>query len=243
MDELLARPAPRRSTGQRLREWVEWFGVGRLGAIAVSVALVGAGGYWLVAPPRVPVEASLPMTAGAPTAQSASAPTSVSAGDVAASAITTTAELPVGIVVHVAGAVQAPGIHRLPAAARVADAVLAAGGLADDAHPDAINLAAPLRDGDRVYVPRVSDAVAVPVGVTGPTGGPGGMNGEAAGPVSINTATIVELDALPGVGPATAAAIVAHREQFGPFSSIDGLADVRGIGPAKLDALRALISL
>jgi competence protein ComEA len=167
----------------------------------------------------------------------------VPASSGAASTVIATTEVPAAIVVHVAGAVMVPGIHRLPAAARVADAVLAAGGLAPDAHADAINLAATLHDGDRVYVPRVSEGVAVPVGVTGTTSGTGGGSGEPPGPVSINAATIDELDALPGVGPATAAAIVAHREQFGPFSSIEGLADVRGIGPAKLDAIRALISL
>jgi competence protein ComEA len=232
VEELLARPTPPRSAAERLRAWVVWFGLGRLVAIAVSVALVGAGGYWLVAPPPDPVEASLPMAAGTTTT-------------IASLATTTTAPVaeapPVEIVVHVAGAVAVPGVHRLATDARVADAVLAAGGLAPDAHTDAINLAAPVRDGDRVYVPRVSDGVVVPVGVTGGTGP--ASAGESAGPVSINEAGVDELDALPGVGPATAAAIVAHREANGPFASIDSLGDVRGIGPAKLEAIRPLVSL
>jgi competence protein ComEA len=62
-----------------------------------------------------------------------------------------------------------------------------------------------------------------------------------AGPIDLNRATVDELDRLPGVGPATAAAIVAHRDEFGPFASVDDLLDVRGIGPAKLDAIRTLI--
>ncbi len=234
MDDRLARPAPPRDVGQRLSGWVAWFGMGRLVIVAVSVALVGAGGYWLVSPPPPPVEASLPMASAAPRA---SVPPPL------VGSTTTVSPEPIDIVVHVAGAVVAPGIHRVSRGARVADAVLAAGGLTSDAHPDAINLAAPLSDGDRVYVPRLADGVTVPVGISGPASGASADAGAPPGPVSINEASEEELDTLPGVGPATAAAIVAHREQFGPFSSIDGLADVRGIGPAKLDAIRPLVSL
>ena len=237
MDEFPPRPVPQRGAGQRLNEWVAWFGLGRLVAIAVSVALVGVGGYWLVAPPPPPVENSLPMASSATPSAVPSVPAGPNAPAPATSAV------PVDIVVHVAGAVQQPGIHRVPPEARVADAVLAAGGLAPDADPDAINLAAPLADGDRVYVPRVSDGVVVPVGVTGAGGAAEASSGGPPRPVSINGASADELDALPGVGPATAAAIVAHRDRFGPFSSIDGLADVRGIGPTKLEAIRPLVTL
>lgn len=237
MEELLSRPTPPRSASERLRAWVVWFGPGRIVAIAVSVALVGAGGYWLVAPPPDPVEASLPMATATGSTVASGAPAAATSSTVGA-----TVAPPVDIVVHVAGAVLVPGVHRLAADARVADAVLAAGGLAPDAHADAINLAAPVHDGDRVYVPRLSDGVVVPVGVTG-TAADADPGGAAPGPVSINEASIDELDALPGVGPSTAAAIVAHRETNGPFASIDALADVRGIGPAKLEAIRPLVSL
>jgi competence protein ComEA len=82
----------------------------------------------------------------------------------------------------------------------------------------------------------------------GPDGGAvvgsgGGATAAPSGPIDLNTATAEELDALPGVGPATAAAIVSHRERNGPFTSVDGLLDVRGIGPAKLEALRDLVTV
>jgi competence protein ComEA len=240
VDDLLVRPDPPRPIGQRVREWLEWFGAGRLVAIAVSVVLVGAGGYWLVAPPPQPVEASLPVAG-----ELGAAPSTVPPPSVAASTSTIETVEAIDVVVHVAGAVMSPGIHRLAPGARVADAVVAAGGLAADAHADAINLAAPVHDGDRVYVPALAEGLTVAVGVTPAEGsGAGADSGtQPAGPVSINRASVDELDALPGVGPATAAAIVAHREQAGPFSSVDGLADVRGIGPSKLEAIRPLVTL
>ena len=148
---------------------------------------------------------------------------------------------------HVAGAVNAGGVYRLDAGARVLDAVAAAGGMTTDADEDAVNLAAPVKDGERVYVPRIGQAV--PVVVTGAGGGSAG-SGEGgstdttpSGPVNVNSASADELDSLPGVGPATAAAIIAHRDQHGPFGSIEDLADVRGIGPSKLDALRGLVTV
>jgi competence protein ComEA len=140
-------------------------------------------------------------------------------------------------VVYVVGAVQHPGIQRLPAAARVGDAVDAAGGPAGDADLDQLNLAAPVSDGDRVYVPRRGDD---------PDPAPGNpSSGAAVAPavVHINTASADVLDALPGVGPSLANAIVQYRRQHGRFTSVDGLLDVPGIGPAKMAALRARVKL
>jgi len=227
---------------------------GRLVAIAVSVALVVAGATWLLAPPPPPVEASLPFTPGATTSIAGAAggvggePPPSAAVVVATPMVTAGAQgaavvVPVDIVVHVAGAVVAPGIHRLPATARVADAVAAAGGPTADAHTDAINLAAVVHDGDRVHVPRISEGLTVPAGVTAGSTAIAVPGNDASAPVAINIATTEQLDTLPGVGPATAAAIVAHREANGPFASIDALADVRGIGPAKLETLRSFVTL
>lgn len=134
--------------------------------------------------------------------------------------------------VHVAGAVSAPGLYRLPAGSRVADAVAAAGGFVAAADPDRLNLAAVLADGSQVVVPEVGEAAATGAGESGPAGG-GGTEA-----IDLNTAGAEELEELPGIGPAKAAAIVEHREQFGPFQSVDSLADVPGIGPATVDALR-----
>jgi competence protein ComEA len=136
------------------------------------------------------------------------------------------------VVVHVAGAVVAPGLYRLAGGTRVADAIDAAGGAATDADPDVLNLAARVADGDRVYVPRKGEAP--------PAGSASGAapSGVAAGPLDLNTATAEQLDALPGVGPATAEAILELRKQRGRFRSVDELLDVRGIGESRLTALR-----
>jgi competence protein ComEA len=145
---------------------------------------------------------------------------------------------PPAVVVHVAGAVAAPGVYELPAGARVADAIGAAGGPTDGADPNALNLAAPVLDGDRVAVPRIGEPA---------DHGGGGQSHAgttvASGPLDLNRATVDELDALPGVGPATAAAIVAHREANGPFATVDELEAVRGIGPAKLESIRPLVTV
>jgi competence protein ComEA len=133
--------------------------------------------------------------------------------------------------VDVAGAVRQPGVYRLARGARVVDAVREAGGAEADAELDAVNLAMALDDGVRIYVPRRGEA------------DPMGTSDSATVTVHINTATAQQLDALPGVGPATAAAIVAYRTAHGPFSALDELAAVKGIGPAKLDAIRQMIEL
>lgn len=139
--------------------------------------------------------------------------------------------------VHAAGAVVRPGLYRLPAGSRVADLLDAAGGVEPGAELDRINLAAPLIDGAQLLVPRRGE-------VGGGLVAPGADSGSGGGgPVDVNRAGPVELEALPGIGPATAAAIVAHRDAEGPFGGVDDLLDVRGIGPAKLDAVRDLVTV
>jgi len=130
--------------------------------------------------------------------------------------------------VHVAGAVAAPGLYDVPEGSRISDALSAAGGPAQGADLDELNLAARVTDGQKVLVPgaqRAADAA----------------NAAAPGPslqtVNVNTATIAELDALPGVGPALAARIIEYRRKNGPFSSLEELDEVEGIGPGKLEDL------
>jgi competence protein ComEA len=139
--------------------------------------------------------------------------------------------------VHVAGAVRRPGVYRLPAGARVQDAVRRAGGARPGADVNAINLAAKVADGQQVVVPvRASRGAA---GLTaGAAAGAAAAPGAATGPVSLNSATAEQLDTLDGVGPATARKIIEWRTQHGGFRSVADLAQVPGIGPKKLAALR-----
>ena len=145
------------------------------------------------------------------------------------------------------GAVRAPGIVRVRAGARVVDAIAAAGGATADADLARLNLAAPLSDGARVAVPAVGRPPPAldPSAVSGTpaASGAAGASGSTSGPVDINTATAEELDRLPGIGPATAAAIVSDRSTHGPFASVDDLQRVRGIGPSKLEQLRDLVTV
>ena len=138
------------------------------------------------------------------------------------------------LVVHVVGAVRRPGLYRLVHGARIADAVRRAG----RADLSLVNLAAQVSDGSQVVVPRrqVVEAGAAT------EAGESGAGGAAGGPVHLNTATLDELDALPGVGPVTAQKILDYREQHGAFSSVDDLDAIPGIGPARLEQLRELVA-
>jgi competence protein ComEA len=130
--------------------------------------------------------------------------------------------------VDVVGAVWRPGLYRLARGTRVADAVTAAGGLTPRAERTGVNLAAPVADGQQVVVP---------------VRGAGGVAGAGAssGPVSLSVATPEQLDALPGIGPATAEKIVAFRQQHGAFRSVEELDAVPGIGQARIAQLKGLV--
>lgn len=152
------------------------------------------------------------------------------------------------LVVEVSGAVARPGVYRLPVGARVGDAIGAAGGYGPRvdvrAADRALNLAAPLADGQKVRVPDRDEAAGPAPGVSGASGAsgaPGGGGGGASAPalVDVNTASEQELDALPGVGPATAAKIIAGR----PYASVDELLQKKAVGAATLTKIRALITV
>uniref|UniRef100_UPI0028121D6A ComEA family DNA-binding protein n=1 Tax=Cellulomonas sp. TaxID=40001 RepID=UPI0028121D6A len=175
------------------------------------------------APRGAPVEVPRPTASAAP-------------ADTAAPAVPTQA--PAGrVVLHVVGAVGAPGLVTLPTDARVADAVTAAGGAAADADLGALNLARTVVDGEQIQVPRAGEAAPAPApGTTHGAGAPAPV----AGLLDLNSADAAALDALPGVGPVLAERILERRAQA-PFTSVDELDEVSGIGPAVLERLRPLV--
>jgi competence protein ComEA len=137
------------------------------------------------------------------------------------------------IYVDVVGAVRRPGLYRLRAGARVADALRRAGGPTPKAQLELVNLAALIADGEQVVVPRRGAAVVAAGGAAGAA---------TSGPVHLNSATVEQLDELPGVGPVTAQKIIDYRTQHGGFGSVDELDAVPGIGPARLADLRPLVA-
>jgi competence protein ComEA len=149
------------------------------------------------------------------------------------------------VVVHVAGAVRRPGIYRLTAASRVNDAVRLAGGATRRADLGGLNLAAQVEDGRQVIVPeRAPPGATATAAASSPGAAAVGATGAApAQPVNLNTATLAELDVLPGIGPAMAQRILDHREANGGFSSVEELSDVPGIGDVRMESLRELVGV
>jgi competence protein ComEA len=142
------------------------------------------------------------------------------------------------VVVDVVGAVRRPGLYRLEQGSRIADAVARAGGATRKADLAMINLAAPLADGEQVVVPRRGAPGAAPGGgAAGPA-----ATGMPTGPVHLSSATLDQLDSLPGIGPVTAQKILDYRAKHGAFSSVDELDAVPGIGPSRMDQLRDLVA-
>lgn len=178
-------------------------------AVAVTLALTGRSAPAQIAPP----------------AQATPAPT--------------VGQPPAGltVLVHVAGAVERPGLYEFPPGARVADAVETAGGPARRADLDALNLAEALIDGTKVDVPKVGEQ-PLPTSAAAAPGTPG-----QGAPISLNTADQTMLETIPGVGPVTATAILSYREEIGSFTALEQLLDVDGIGPATFDSIRSYVTL
>ena len=213
-----------RAPGRAARWDPGWSGARSLWIAGLVAALLLTGWTWLQRPQVEP----------APVRDLGSAQTQAPTAPVGEAAETSAA-----VVVSVVGLVVRPGLVTLPAGARVADAVEAAGGLLPEADPASVNLAAPLSDGAQI-------AVGVPGAVTGQDGsgvaapGAGSPNGRR---VDLNASTVADLDGLPGIGPVLAQRIVDHRTRHGPFRSVDELDDVPGIGPAIAAELAELVSV
>ena len=201
------------------------------GAVVVVVALAG-GALWFWAGAR---HGGLPSASAAPGRDQNERRLS-SAGS-AEEYSTTTTNPPVAV--HVAGAVARPGLYHLPAGARVADALGRAGGRLPGADVDRLNLAARLVDGQKVLVLRRGQAATLDsAGLTGVAGGGDAVPPAAAEPIDLNTADLAVLDSLPGIGPATARAILEERARRGGFRSTRDLLRVPGIGEGRFARLK-----
>ncbi|WFE41814.1 helix-hairpin-helix domain-containing protein [Micromonospora sp. WMMD998] len=200
-------------------------GVRALAAVAAVVVVVAAVWAWRSRPSAEPVRPVAPVTeASAGAVTDVAAPAGPSAQ----------------VVVAVAGKVRRPGLVRLPSGARLADALEAAGGALPGVDVALLNPARKVTDGELILV-----GVTAPPGqaAAGPAAGGGAPGGPAAGPVNLNTATLAQLDTLPGVGPVLAQRILDHREQHGPFRSVSDLRQVDGIGDARYEQLKELVTV
>jgi competence protein ComEA len=186
------------------------------GLIVVLAAVLGGAGLWYARSLPKPV-------------------TIAQAGSGAAQQTSTSPSPTVTLIVDVAGAVRQPGVYEFGDGDRVIDAIERAGGQLPKADLSPLNLAAPLVDGTQILVPK-----AGPPGVVGADPGTGAS---AGGLLNVNSASATELETLSGIGEVLAATIVEYREQNGPFTSVDGLMDVSGIGPATLEEIRDQVTI
>ena len=240
-------------------KWVAWVGVPRLVGGALAVAIGAVVLVLILRVPAPPIESAIPR-AGATTAVNASAATSTIEVNSTVDARVSHTSPPTSISVHVVGAVRHAGVYVLAPGSRADDALRAAGGAVRGADTAAVNLAAIVRDGDQLFIPTERGVAAAPPRrhrVMSPGTRATSTTSSSVSPVvssddstrtsqtnsvvSLSTATQQELESLPGVGPATASAIVAHRRTHGPFRRVDDLLNVKGIGESKLAAMRSRI--
>jgi competence protein ComEA len=205
--------------GESIRDRLATLSRAELIALVAVVGVTVAGaGFWYVRSLPAPVQVrSGPSEALVPAPTASASPTTV-------------------ILVDVAGWVRRPGVYEFAEGARVIDAIDAAGGARPSAVLSSLNLAAPLVDGTQVLVPKESQSPPTTETGTGSVSG-------ATGLVNVNSATNAELETLPGIGEVIAQAIVDHRTENGPFTSVEQLVDVSGIGDATLESIRELVTV
>ena len=205
---------------ETVRYWVAFVGARRLVAGALAAVCCAGAAWFVVRPTPTPVDMVLPR----------------------ATVVATTVKSRSEVVVHVTGAVKRPGVYTVAASSRVVDALDAAGGPTASADLERINLAQTVADAEQVHIPRRSSrvprATVAPRLRPHPRPSPTATTVATQRLVNINSATAVQLETLTGVGPALAKSIVTHRAQKGPFTKVDDLLNVPGIGPSKLAAMR-----
>lgn len=202
--------------------------------LALAAAALAVGWWWRERPVEV-IEATIPFASSTAPAD-ASSPVASSA--ITPAPLSTTSTTAGTAIVHVAGAVIRPGVVRLDTTNRIEDAVAAAGGPRPDGDPHQLNLAAPVVDGMRIVVPVIGESAPHPTGLAANPSGPASPASQTTSAViDVNQADAAGLESLPGIGPALAAAIIEHRTTVGPFSSVEELVTVSGIGPATLARL------
>jgi competence protein ComEA len=204
------------------------------GLVVVIVLLLAAVGFWYTRSLPRPIDIA---TDAAPMAVASSVP---SASVVVVPSASTSASPSTTLIVDVTGWVRKPGVFAFEPGDRVIDAVERAGGARDNADLTLLNLAAPLVDGQQILVPK--EGAEVP-GTVPTTPGTTGVPGATGGLVNINTADEATLETLNGVGPVLGASIIAYRTEHGPFTSIDQLDEVSGIGPATMEDLRSQVTV
>jgi len=205
------------------------------GLVIIIMLLLAAVGVWYTRSLPRPIDIA---TNAAPMGVASSAP---SASVAVAASASTSASPGTTLIVDVTGWVRKPGVFAFEPGDRVIDAVERAGGARDNADLTLLNLAAALVDGQQILVPK--DGAQVPGIVPGTTPGTTGVPGATGGLVNINTADEATLETLNGVGPVLAASIIAYRTEHGPFTSIDQLDEVSGIGPATMEDLRSQVTV
>lgn len=154
--------------------------------------------------------------------------------------ITITAASEATVIVQVSGEIAEPGVYPMGSRSRLVDVIDAAGGLTDSADTSSLNLAARIGDGESITIPSRASATPPP---TSPSMEDADAVESESGPVNVNTATIEELDTLPGIGPAIGERIIDHRDAHGPFPSIEALVQVEGISERSVERLRPLITV